>query len=102
MRRIAICALVFVSLLAGPPVARGAGRTSMTYRDGRLSASIVAAPVRQVVDEIGRLSGAAVDGDAALDDEPVSTSFADLPLTNALERVRQREIGDRKSTRLNS
>ena len=52
-----------------------------------LSASLVAAPIRQVVGEIGRLSGADVQGIAALDDERVSTSFVDLPLASALERV---------------
>jgi hypothetical protein len=40
-----------------------------------------------VVDEIGGASGVAVEGIAGLDDELVSTSFVDLPLANALERV---------------
>ena len=72
-------------MLKAMPMRRWTG--VQAKREKIASASIVAAPIRQVVDEIGRLSGTAVDGIAALDDEPVSTSFVDLPLTDALERV---------------
>src|SRR5436190_917386 len=89
MGRVAMFGLCFAGMLAGtpPPLAAGAERASMTYRDGRLSASIVAVPIRQVIGEIGRLSGMAVEGAAALDDAPVSVSFVDLPLANAFERI---------------
>jgi hypothetical protein len=77
-------AVLIAGLLAEVATAQPAG---MTFRDGRLSASIVAAPIRQVIGEIGGVTGVQVEGVATLDDELVSTSFVDLPLANALERV---------------
>jgi hypothetical protein len=60
----------------------------ITLQDGRLTAQVVATPLRQVMEEMSRLSGARVrwvSGQAK--EKPVSVEFTALPLPEALRRI---------------
>jgi hypothetical protein len=60
----------------------------IALQDGKLTAQIVAAPLRQVMEEMSRLSGARVrwlSGQA--EEKPVSVEFTALPLPEALQRI---------------
>ena len=60
----------------------------ITLQDGRLTAQVVATPLRQVMEEMSRVSGARVrwlSGQA--EEKPVSVEFSALPLPEALRRI---------------
>jgi len=63
------------------------GSARLTLRDGRLSAEIAAAPLAQVMAEIGTLAGAEVLWRGAAPDDRVSASFTDVPAAEAIERL---------------
>ena len=56
-------------------------------QDGKLTARIKVAPLRQVMEEISRLSGARVRWLSQGGDEPVSVEFPPLPFPEALRRI---------------
>jgi len=60
----------------------------ITLQDGRLTAQVVATPLRQVMEEMSRVSGARVrwlSGQA--EENPVSVEFTAIPLPEALRRI---------------
>lgn len=59
----------------------------MTLQDGKLTARIMAAPLRQVMEEVSRLSGAQVLWLSQAGEEPVSVEFSALPFSEALRRI---------------
>ena len=86
--------LVSLVLSTGPvdaayalgPAAALPGQLSL--QDGKLTARLIATPLRQVMEEVSRLSGARVrwlSSQAA--EKPVSVGFAALPLPEALRRI---------------
>jgi len=82
--------LALFGLLAGLTVvqaAAGAASVRMTLNGGLLTAEIAGAPLRQVMEEVGRLTGAEVRWLGAAGDERISLSFADVPLADAIGRM---------------
>lgn len=60
---------------------------TLTLQEGKLTARIAAIPLRQVMTEVARLSGAQVLWLGPQDDQPVSVSFSSLSVAEALERL---------------
>lgn len=60
---------------------------NLTFQNGRLSAHFSAAPIRQVMEQLSSLTGARVCWLHQAEDTPVSVSFTDLPLADALRRI---------------
>lgn len=92
---------ILMSLVLGSP-ATGAANTNepvavnfpgkLTLLDGKLTAQIMSASLRQVMEEVSKLSGAQVHWLSHEDqDTRVSVEFADLPLSEALRRI----LGDK-------
>ncbi len=52
-----------------------------------MTARIVAAPLRRVIEEVSKLSGAQVRWLSLDGEEPVSVEFTDLPFSEALRRI---------------
>ena len=71
-----------------PEPSAGSFPGKITFLDGKLTAQIVSASLRQVMEEVSKLSGARVhwqnhdDGNAV-----VSVEFNDLPFSDALKRI---------------
>ena len=59
----------------------------ITLQDGKMTARIVAAPLRRVIEEVSRLSGAQARWPSRDGEEPVSVEFTDLPLSEALRQI---------------
>lgn len=59
----------------------------LTFHDRKLTARITAVPLRQVLDEVGRLSGVHIRWTNAGGAEPISMEFTALPLADALARL---------------
>jgi hypothetical protein len=87
---------VAVSLVPGNSLALAAGGRSgadqavplkMAFRDGNLTAEIVAAPLHEVMAEISKLTGAEVRWLGQHENERVSSTFTGVPLHEALERI---------------
>lgn len=64
---------------------------TLTLQDGKLTIRTTAVPLRQVMAEVGRLSGAQVLWLGPQDESPVSVDFSGLPVTEALERLLPRK-----------
>jgi hypothetical protein len=64
---------------------------ALTLQDGKLTARLAAVPLRQVITEISRLSGAQVSWLGQQDESPVSADFSALPVVEALERLLRRK-----------
>ena len=83
--------LVLGSVLGGAAYALGPTATSfpgkMTLQDGELAARIVAVPLRQVIEEVARLSGAQVQWLGQGGEETVSVEFPALPFSEAMRRL---------------
>ena len=86
-----LVSLVLGSLPVGAKYAAGPAdvsfRGKITLQDGKMTARIVAAPLRRVIEQVSKLSGAqnrwlSLDGE-----EPVSVEFTDLPFSEALRRI---------------
>ena len=60
---------------------------TVTLHDGKLTARLSAVPLRRVMAEVSRLSGAQVLWLRGVREEPVSVEFTALPLTEALQRL---------------
>lgn len=87
-----LCVAVIVSsllVLCGIRTSRSAAdeRKNLTLQNGRLSAHLSAAPIRQVMEQLGSLTGARVLWLSQAEDTPVSVDFTDLPLADALRRI---------------
>jgi hypothetical protein len=65
---------------AKPPASR------IEYRDDRLSVHVAQMPLGEVIDEIGRQSGAQIVG-RPREDQPVTAQFRRLPLGEGLQRL---------------
>jgi len=59
----------------------------LTFHDWKLTARITAVPLRQVLDEVGRLSGVHIRWTNAGGADPISMEFIALPLADALARL---------------
>lgn len=59
----------------------------ITLLDGKLTAQVISASLRQVMEEVSKLSGAQVYWLSHDDDTMVSMEFADLPFSEALRRI---------------
>lgn len=59
----------------------------MTLRDGKLTARIAAAPIRQVLEEVSSLTGARVLWLGQEEEGRVSVEFTDLPFPDALRKI---------------
>jgi hypothetical protein len=60
----------------------------ITFQDGKLTARIAMVPLRQVMEEISRLSGAQVRWmDAEVGEQTVSIEFTAVPLSEAVRRI---------------
>jgi type II secretory pathway component GspD/PulD (secretin) len=59
----------------------------ITLQDGKMTARIVAAPLRQVLEEVSKLSGTQVRWLSLDGEEAVSVEFTDLPFSEALRRI---------------
>jgi hypothetical protein len=71
--------------LASPPVDVPG---QLLFQDGKLAARVAMVPLRQVMEEIGRLSGAQVRWmDAEVGEQMVSIEFTALPLSEAVRRI---------------
>jgi hypothetical protein len=60
---------------------------SLTFQDGKLAARVTAAPLWQVMEEVGRLSGVQILWLNQKSEDPVSVEFSPLSLTEALQRL---------------
>ena len=92
---------VAFSLVAGNSPALATGSRSgadqavslrLAFRDGDLTAEIVAAPLHAVMTEISKLTGAEVRWLGQHADERVSSTFTGMPLHEALERILKRNF----------
>jgi hypothetical protein len=70
---------------AGPAAVSFPGK--ITLQDGKMTARIVAAPLRRVIEEVSKLSGAQIRWLSQGGEEPVSVEFTDLPFSEALRRI---------------
>jgi len=77
--------LLLGGLRASRVAANEAGH--LMLRDGKLTAHVTAIPVRQVMQEVGSLTGARILWLGHTEDKPVSVHFTDLPLADALRRI---------------
>jgi hypothetical protein len=59
----------------------------ITLQDGKMTARIVAAPLRRVIEEVSKLSRTQVRWLSLDGEEPVSVEFTDLPFSEALRRI---------------
>ena len=84
--------LVPLLCLLATSLAAAADPPSISYRDDRLSVHASDVPVRDVLEEVTRQSGATVRG--TVPDDKVSATFDALPLREALARL----LGDRSFT----
>ena len=87
---------ILMSLVLGGPAAGVASAAEpvavnspgkIILLDGKLTAQIVSASLRQVMEEVSKLSGAQVHWLSHEDDTMVSVKFADLPFSEALRRI---------------
>lgn len=85
---------IFVTLVLGVPVSAAATGPvanhfagKITLQDGKMTAQIVAAPLRRVIEEVSKLSRARVRWLGLDGEEPVSVEFTDLPFSEALRRI---------------
>jgi hypothetical protein len=78
---------VVVSTVAADSPAVGAFPGTLTLHGETLTAQISAAPLRQVMEEVSRISRARVLWLQPGGEEPVSAAFTALPLPEALERI---------------
>jgi hypothetical protein len=62
-------------------------REVLELQDGALTVHVVAAPLQQVMSQIGRLSGAKIVWLGQRDNRPVSVDFMALPVAEALPRL---------------
>ena len=77
---------VGVAYALEPPVAAVSGRVAL--RDGKLTARLSAMPLRQVMEEVSRVSGARVQWLGGVAEErAVSVGFTALPLAEALRQI---------------
>lgn len=83
--RPALCGLVVGLVVAN--TAAGATSLALSLHDGRLTADVAGVPVRQVMDELGRVANAEVRWLGRAAEEPVSVHFTDVPLGDAVRRV---------------
>src|SRR5262245_60152450 len=77
--------LVYAAEVQSSAAANLSGK--IILQDERMTARIIAIPLRQVMEEIGRLSGARVWWMSQGGEEPVSVAFLALPLSEALRRI---------------
>src|SRR5216683_5851735 len=80
---------VFVAALLALGGARAADQApagGVRYRDDRMSVDLQGVPLADVIDELGRQSGAAIRGNVCRSRE-LSLTFDEVPLPQALERV---------------
>ncbi len=77
---------VLVTLLGDARASDQTAGGSIRYRDDRMSVDVQGAPLADVIDELGRQSGASIRGRVRKPRE-LSLSFDDVPLPDALERV---------------
>lgn len=69
-----------------PPVVTVPGRVAL--QDGKLTARLIATPLRQAMEEVSRVSGARVQWLGGVAEErPVSVGFTALPLSEALRQI---------------
>jgi len=59
----------------------------LLFQDGKLTAQITGTPLRQVIEEIGRLSGARVRWLGPVAEEPVTVAFTNTSLSRALRLI---------------
>jgi hypothetical protein len=87
---------ILVSLVLGTELAGAAHALDpastlpgqITLQDGKLTAQFTATPLRQVMEEVSRVSGAQVRWlRGRAEERPVSAGFTDLPLPEALRRI---------------
>jgi hypothetical protein len=76
---------VCAAYAAGPADVSFPGK--ITLQDGKMTARIVAAPLRRVLEEVSKLSGAQARWLTLDGEEPVSVEFTDLPFSEALRRI---------------
>jgi hypothetical protein len=81
-------AILLPALVAGRPAAAAPEPPGprVEYRDDRLTAHIVEAPLHEVLAAIGKATGSEVRGQP-LDDRPVSVALDAVPLDDALHRL---------------
>ena len=87
-----LVSLVLSTGLVGSTYALGPAAMTLpgqvALQDEKLTAQLVAAPLRQVMEEVSRLSGARVRWlDRQAEEKPVSVGFTALPLPEALRRI---------------
>ncbi len=84
---LAAAVLVALALQPGPALAAAAGSSPIvTYRSDRLSVRLEGVPLGEVLAELGRVSGAAIQG-APRDPRDITARFDDVPLSEALHRL---------------
>jgi hypothetical protein len=88
---LALCSTQVGAAYAFGPVTMGLS-DKITLQDGKLTAHIVRAPLRQVMEEVSRLSGAQVRWmDPHRGEREISVEFTDLPFSEALRRLLREE-----------
>ena len=80
-------ASALVVLLATTSPGHTAGVVDLVSARGRLTLNARGAPLREVLAEVARATGAAIVGLDAAGDEQVSLAFSDLPLIEAVSRI---------------
>ena len=76
----------------GRDISTPAASLEMTFREGCLTARLVAAPLHEVMAEIGRLTEAKVRWLNQHGDERVSLQLTDVPLGEALEKILEKNF----------
>jgi hypothetical protein len=84
--RLGLVLVTVLSVLAHAQEEEGDPARVITYADDKLTVRLVDVPVREVLDEVGRQSGAEIRG-GVVNGRNVSTEFDRVPLSEALHRL---------------
>jgi hypothetical protein len=84
--RIAAAVLAAVALRPSPALAAAQGSPIVTYRSDQLSVRLEGVPLEEVLAELGRVSGAEIQG-APREPRDITAQFDNVPLPEALHRL---------------
>src|SRR5438093_13506377 len=83
---LAAVVLAAVALRPSPVLAAAQGSPILTYRSDQLSVRLEGVPLDEVLAELGRVSGAEIQG-APREPRDITAQFDDVPLPEALHRL---------------
>src|SRR5262245_51753898 len=72
---------------AAPDSVTGNFPAKIVLQDGKLTTRVMGMPLRQVMEEVSRVSGAQIRWLSVVGEETVSVEFSALPFSEALRRI---------------